>query len=50
MTTDERLEIEEWMTIIEKSINRVKREFDNFKNEVKRMKLTVDTPIGKDEK
>lgn len=50
MTTDERLEIEEWMTIIEKSINRVKREFENFKNEVNKMKLTVDTQIGKDEK
>lgn len=42
MTTDERAEIDEWMEMIEKSINRVKREFDNFKRSIDKMTLTVE--------
>lgn len=50
MTTDERLEIEEWMTMIEKNIRRLDREFTNFKRSVERMRLTVDVGIGEEEK
>lgn len=39
MTPEERQEIDEWMTIIGKSIQRVKREFDNFKCAVDEMKI-----------
>ena len=50
MTTDERLEIEEWMTMIEKSIQRLNREFTNFKKSVEKMRLTANVEIGKEEK
>ena len=39
MTPDERVEIEEWMEIVGKSIERVKREFDNFRATVSKMKI-----------
>lgn len=49
MTTDERSEIDEWFEIIGKSINRIQREFNNFKTIVEKMPLTVEKK-GKEEK
>ena len=42
VTTDERAEIEEWFEIMDRSINRIKREFDNFRHSVQKMQLTVE--------
>lgn len=42
MTTDEHSEIDEWFEIIGKSINRIQREFNNFKTIVEKMPLTVE--------
>ena len=39
MTPDERVEIEEWMEIVGRSIERVKREFDRFRATVSKMKI-----------
>lgn len=42
MTVDERREIEEWIDLIGKALQRLNRDFDNFKEAVNGMKTTFD--------
>ena len=42
MTADERREIEEWIDLIGKALQRLNRDFDNFKEAVNNMKTTFD--------
>lgn len=42
MTADERREIEEWIDLIGKALQRLNRDFDNFKEAVDGMKTTFD--------